>query len=115
MYLSPAQSDMRQIYTPYVILLVNILSIGRFPPGVLDVWKRQIHPGRGVRANFFDLYSFSRMGLFILLEGKKPKTTKLNRNQTKQIKNRRNKKQTARIKFWKKTECYFEILMNCYC
>lgn len=54
--------------------------------------KRQIHPGRGVRANFFDLYSFSRMGLFILLEEKK------NQNNKTKPKPKQTNKQTEEIK-----------------
>lgn len=65
--LSPAQSDMRKIYMPYVILLVSILGIGSFPPGVLDIQKRQIHTGGGEawgEGVFFVPYSFSSKRFF---------------------------------------------------
>lgn len=82
-YLSAAQSDMKQIYTPYVILLVNILSIAG---SHLECWTYRRDKCIQVQVGefeFFDMYSFSSMRLFILLEEKKPRTTEPNQKQNK--------------------------------
>lgn len=109
---------MRQIYTPYVLLLVNILSIAG---SHLEFWTDR--RGRyitvvGVRVDFLICIVFPAWDYSLLW--KKP-TKKPEQNQNKQKskeinkQKKQNKNQTAVIKFWNKNEGYIEMLVNCCC
>lgn len=75
--------------------------------------------GSGGEGGFLDLYSFSSMGLFIIVEKKTTKKPEQNQNKQKSKEinkqKKQNKNQTAVIKFWNKNEGYIEMLVICCC